>query len=130
MTTLPISETRPAERPTEHPHIVRLQSERGATAMLRGTRFGRVTAWAGILSNAFMLGLLVILAVAPGTGPVLPAMGYGQQQVSDEVLAEARQRRLDPRKHPLFTDNGERIKHSKSGGLSGAHDRARALRPS
>jgi hypothetical protein len=42
--------------------------------MLRGRRFGRVTAWAGILSNVFMLALLVILGVAPDAGPVLLAI--------------------------------------------------------
>ena len=42
--------------------------------MLRGAGFGRLTAWSGILSNAFMLALLLILAVAPEAGPVLLAI--------------------------------------------------------
>jgi hypothetical protein len=45
-----------------------------SAVMLRSTGFGRATAWAGILANAFMLGLLVILAVAPNAGPVLLAI--------------------------------------------------------
>jgi len=42
--------------------------------MLRSGVFGRVTAWTGILANALMLGLLLILVVAPAAGPVLLAI--------------------------------------------------------
>jgi len=45
-----------------------------SVVMLRSSGFGRVTAWAGILANVSMLGLLAILVAAPAAGPVLLAI--------------------------------------------------------